>query len=267
MALIAPLAGVLGLLIGSFLNVVIHRVPRGESVVRPGSRCPTCAAPIAARHNIPVAGWLLVRGRCVHCGSAVSRRYPLVELGTSLLFVALALWLGRLDQLGALPAYLYFAAIAVALAVIDVDVRRLPDAIVLPSYPALAGLLTFAAVWQDDGPALIRAAAGAALLLLGYAAIAFTTPAAMGFGDVKLAGLIGGVLAYLSWPVLVVGAFAGFFLGAAYGVALIAIRRGTRKTAVPFGPFMLAGALLGIFVGEPVATAWVSLIALVRGLG
>src|SRR5688500_3131257 len=112
-------AAVLGLLIGSFLNVVVHRVPAGESVVRPPSRCPGCGGEIRARHNIPVAGWLLLRGRCADCGERISVRYPLVELATGLLFAALALRFA--DQLPALPAYLYFAAVGIALALIDLD--------------------------------------------------------------------------------------------------------------------------------------------------
>src|SRR4051794_38458950 len=124
----------LGLAVGSFLNVVIHRVPRGESVVSPPSSCPSCGARIRPCHNVPVLGWLLLRGRCADCGVRISARYPLVELATAVVFVALAARLAQLDQLGAVPAFAYFGAIGIALALIDLDVRRLPNAIVLPSY-------------------------------------------------------------------------------------------------------------------------------------
>jgi leader peptidase (prepilin peptidase) / N-methyltransferase len=241
-AALRVLVFLLGLAVGSFLNVVIYRVPRGESLLRPGSHCPSCQAPIRPRHNIPVVGWLLLRGRCFDCQARISVRYPLVELGTGLLFLGLA-W--RLDT-AMWPAYLYFAAIGVALALIDLDVRRLPNAIVLPSYPVLAVLLLGSAWWSDSLSAFVRAVLGALALFGFFAAIAFIYPAGMGWGDVKLAGLIGLVLGYLSWLALGVGAFLGFLLGSVIGVAIIALGKGGRKTAVPFGPFMIAGALIGI---------------------
>jgi Type II secretory pathway, prepilin signal peptidase PulO and related peptidases len=261
-ALALALVGLLGLLIGSFLNVVIHRVPRGESLVSPPSRCPACATPIRPWHNVPVVGWLILRGRCAACGERISARYPLVEAGTAVLFVLLALRLSALGQLAALPAFLYFAALGVALALIDLDVRRLPDRLVLPSYPVLA-LLFVAAAWSGGAwSALLRAALGAAALFAFYFTVAFIHPAGMGFGDVKLSGLVGGVLAWLSWPTLAIGAFAGFLLGAIVGVALIAAGRAGRKTAVPFGPFMVAGALLAVFVAEPIADWYAGLLGL-----
>ena len=133
-------SAVLGLAIGSFLNVVIWRVPRHESIVSPPSHCPGCDVPIAPRDNVPVLSWLVLRGRCRHCRNPISARYPLVELATGVLF-ALMVW--RFGLAWELPAYLYLAAIAVALALIDIDVHRLPNAIVLPSYPVMAVLLVF----------------------------------------------------------------------------------------------------------------------------
>src|SRR4051794_36713503 len=129
--MLAGIVALFGLAVGSFLNVVIHRVPRGESLIRPGSHCPQCGAAVRKRHNIPVLGWLLLRGRCADCRTPISARYPLVEAGTAALFVAVAARFGWSWQL---PAYLYLAAVAVALAFIDLDVKRLPDTIVLPSY-------------------------------------------------------------------------------------------------------------------------------------
>ena len=255
--LIAVVA-VLGLAVGSFLNVVIHRVPLGESVVHPPSRCPACGAGIAARHNVPVLGWLVLRGRCAHCGTRISVRYPLVELGTAALFVVLALRFDWPD----LPAFLYFGAIGIALAAIDLDCRRLPTAIVLPSYPVLAVLLAGSAWWQGDGWSLVRAVIGGAALFGFYLLLALAYPAGMGFGDVRLAGILGGVLAYVSWSALLIGAFAGFLLGAVTGVAILAARKGDRKTAVPFGPFMIAGALLAIFAAGPLARAYDQLLGI-----
>jgi leader peptidase (prepilin peptidase)/N-methyltransferase len=254
------LALVFGLVVGSFLNVVVHRVPRRESLVSPGSCCPRCGTPIRARHNIPVLGWLILRGRCADCSAPISVRYPLVEAGTGLLFAALAWRLDRLDLLSALPAYLWFGAAGVALALIDLELRRLPNAITFPSYPVLAVLLTASAAWQHDWWSLARAGIGAVALFGFYLLLVLLYPAGMGWGDVKLAGVLGGVLAYLSWSALLVGAFGGFLLGAVVGVAVMATGRGGRKTALPFGPFMIAGALLAIFLADPIATWYAGLL-------
>ena len=246
------LVGVLGLCIGSFLNVVIHRVPLGLSVVSPPSSCPGCEAPIRARHNVPVVGWLVLRGRCADCGAAISARYPIVELLTGAVFVLVTWRALDLNQLAAVPALLTFAALGIALGAIDLDTRRLPDVLVLPAYPVLAVLLIGAAAVRDDWWAAARAGLGGLALFGFFFALAFISPRGMGFGDVKLAGVIGLVLGYFSWWMLVIGAFAGFFLGAVVGVALIAVGAGGRKTAVPFGPFMVLGALAALWLADPV---------------
>jgi leader peptidase (prepilin peptidase) / N-methyltransferase len=246
--MVPVLALLLGVAVGSFLNVVIHRVPRHESVVRPASRCPRCGNPIRSRHNLPVLGWLILRGRCADCGTPISIRYPLVELATGLLFAALAWRLDRLDLLPALPAYLWFAGAGIALALIDLELRILPNVIVLPSYPAIAVLLAASAAWQHDWWPLARAGFGAATLFAFYLLLVLIAPSGMGWGDVKLAGLLGAVLAYLSWSTLLIGGFSAFVLGATIGTAALATGHATRKTALPFGPFMVAGALLGILV-------------------
>jgi leader peptidase (prepilin peptidase)/N-methyltransferase len=251
----------LGLAVGSFLNVVIYRVPRGESVVTPSSRCPSCDVAIRRRHNVPVFGWLVLRGRCADCGAKIGARYPLVELVTAVLFVGVTLRVNQLHLLSALPAYLYLAAVGTALAVIDLDWRRLPNAIVLPSYPVVAVLLTLSSAWQHDWWALARAAIGAAALVAFFFALALAHPAGMGLGDVKLAGILGGVLGYLSWSALLIGTFAGFLLGALVGVAVIVARHGGRKTAIPFGPSMIAGVLVALFAATPIAQFYVDLMA------
>jgi leader peptidase (prepilin peptidase) / N-methyltransferase len=260
-ALVLVFVGLLGLAIGSFLTVVAHRLPRGESLVSPGSRCPSCAVPIRPWHNVPVLGWLVLRGRCASCGARISLRYPLVEAGTGLLFVAVTARLAALDQPAAVPAFLFFTAVGIALSLIDLETKRLPNRLVLPAYPVLAVLLAAAAGWQGDWWAFVRALIGGAALYAFFFAVVFIYPAGMGFGDVKLAGLIGGVLGYLSWATLIIGAFAGFLLGAVIGVALIAAGRAGRKTAVPFGPFMVAGALLAVFVADPIADWYGSLLS------
>jgi leader peptidase (prepilin peptidase)/N-methyltransferase len=242
----ATFIGVLGLLIGSFLNVVIHRVPAGESLVRPGSRCPSCGEPLKARHNVPVLSWIVLRGRCAFCHDTISVRYPLVEIGTAVLFAAVALHFPHQQRLW--PALLWFAAISVALTVIDLDVKRLPDVIVLPSYAVIAALLVVGSTSSDGfgGHALLRGLEGAAALGAFYGAIWFIAPAAMGFGDVKFSVIIGAVTAYVSWGTLLVGAFGAFIIGSVVGVALMAFGKAGRKTAVPFGPFMAVGAWVSL---------------------
>ncbi len=243
-----------GLVIGSFLNVVVHRVPAGLSVVRPPSRCPACETPIREGDNVPVVGWLLLRGRCRACQEPISARYPLVELGCGLLF---AIMLARFGLSAELPAYLYLAAVGLALALIDLDVKRLPDVLTLPSYGVGLVLLGVASV--DDPYPLLRAVLGAAAMFAVYFALAFAYPAGMGFGDVKLSGVLGLYTAWLGWDVWGVGFFLGFLLGGVFGIALIILGKGGRKTAVPFGPFMLLGALIALLVGSQLVDSYLSL--------
>lgn len=261
--LLVVLAGVMGLLIGSFLNVVVHRVPAGESVVHPPSACPRCGARIRARDNVPVLGWLVLRGRCRDCSAPISARYPLVEAGTGVAF-ALVTWFALTGGRPAavLPALLYLAAVTIALSLIDIDVKRLPDVIVLPSYPVLLVLLAVASLVEGDLAALARAAAGAGIGFGFYFLLAFIYPAGMGFGDVKLAGVLGMALAWFGWAELVVGVFAGFLLGGVIGILLIVSRRGNRKTMIPFGPYMMAGTWLAIVVGDAVADLYLSAVGL-----
>ncbi|MBG0830671.1 prepilin peptidase [Planomonospora sp. ID67723] len=255
--LVLVLAGVLGLLVGSFLNVVIHRVPRAESLLRPGSHCPHCAAAVRPWQNVPVLSWLALRGRCAACREPISARYPLVELATAVLFAAVTARFGVTPEL---PAYLYLAAVAVALSMIDFDVHRLPDAIVKPSYAVGALLLAPAAVTGADWTPALRGLAAMAVLFAFYFALAWIYPGGMGFGDVKLAGLLGLYLGWLGWSAVVIGTFAAFLLGGLAGTALLAAGRAGRKTAMPFGPAMLAGALLAVFAAGPIAAWYVGLL-------
>jgi leader peptidase (prepilin peptidase)/N-methyltransferase len=248
-------AAVLGLLIGSFLNVVIWRVPRGESVVRPRSHCPSCGTELAERDNVPVVSWLLLRGKCRTCAAPISARYPAVELLTGALFATMA---ARIGVHVAVVAFLYFAAIAVALAFIDYDTKRLPDVIVLPAYGVIVALLVMDAAVSHRWAALLHAGIGMAALYAFYFLLILVYPAGMGGGDVKLAGVIGLVLGWLGFGPLIIGAFLGFLLGGLWGIALMAMKRANRKTGVPYGPFMLAGAVIAIFAGHPVAQLYVN---------
>jgi len=244
---------VIGAVIGSFLNVVIWRVPRGESIVRPPSSCPRCGHVIRGRDNVPVLSWLLLRGRCRDCHEPISPRYPLVEAFTAVAFGLLA-WFTGPDWV--LPALLYLAAVAIALALIDIDTHRLPDAIVLPSYAVAAVLLALASLnpgGTSDWDNLVRAAIGAVALLLVYGVAWFVYPKGMGFGDVKLAGVLGMYLGWFGWGSLFVGWFAAFLLGGVYSVGLLLRGRARRGSSIPFGPWMLAGAFVGILLGQPIA--------------
>jgi leader peptidase (prepilin peptidase) / N-methyltransferase len=232
------LAGVVGAVIGSFLNVVIHRLPRGESLVHPRSRCPGCGTQIAGYDNVPILSWLALRGRCRHCGEPISPRYPVVELLTAVVFAAVVLVRGFDDDL---ILELPFVAALIALAGIDLDHKLLPNKIVYPlaAYGVIATLL----VDQDDLVENLIAGAGAFLFLL-LAVIAY--PRGMGMGDVKLAGAMGLYLGLSVIPALLVA----FLSGSLVGVVIIA-REGAagRKKAVPFGVFLALGGIVGVLAG------------------
>jgi leader peptidase (prepilin peptidase)/N-methyltransferase len=258
------LAAVFGLVIGSFLNVVVYRVPAGIPLTRE-SRCPACDAPVRPWQNVPVVSWMLLRGRCATCRTAISARYPLVEIATALAFLGVV-WaatetvaVAGVDgsSIAVLLAYLWLAAVSVALTLIDLDVQRLPNAIVLPSYAVAFGLFAIAASLGADPMGLVRAAVGAAAMYGFYALLRLIRPDGMGGGDVRLAGVLGIYLGWIGWGALAVGGFAAFVLGGLYGVAVIVARRAGRRDAIPFGPWMLAGAWLGIAAGEPLAQAYV----------
>lgn len=257
MLVTASAVAVLGVLIGSFLNVVIHRVPEGASVVSPPSACPECGHGIRRRDNVPVLSWLLLRGRCRDCAARISPRYPLVEVGTGLLFGLVTLVVG---VSWALPAYLYLAAISVALAMIDLDVHRLPDAIVLPSYAVAAVLLTTASWGEGEWGALLRAGVSAVVLFLVYAVLFVVKPGGMGLGDVKLAGVLGLYLGWWGWSALAVGGFAAFLFGGAAGLVLVLRSRAGRRSRIPFGPYMLGGALFALVAAAPIAQWYLHLL-------
>jgi leader peptidase (prepilin peptidase)/N-methyltransferase len=241
------LLAVVALLVGSFLNVVIARVPAGESVVSPRSRCPKCETEISARDNIPVVSWLLLRGRCRSCQEPISVRYPLVELAN------VGLWLAMLWRFGwtlDLPAYLYFASVGLALAVIDIDTKRLPNPLTLPSYVVVGALLLLPAIVDGSWSAYLTAWLAGLALFAFYFLLVVIYPRGMGLGDVKLAGVLGLVLGWLGWGELAVGGFLGFLLGAVVGGLLMAVRKAGRKTKIPFGPFMILGALIAILWGS-----------------
>lgn len=257
--MIPLLAAVIGVVIGSFLNVVVARVPAHQSLL-PRSACPRCGHRIRGWDTIPVLSWLVLRRRCRDCHQPISTRYPLVEAGTAVLFALTAWWAG---PTWLLPALLFLSAVAVALALIDLDVHRLPDVIVLPSVVVGAALLALAS-WNPGGAsdwgALLRSALGGLALCVFYLLVALVYPGGMGLGDVKLAGLLGLYLAWFGWPTLLVGAFAGFALGGVFAVGLLVTGRARRGSGIPFGPWMLLGAAVGVVAGRTLWSAYLGLV-------
>lgn len=237
-----------GLLIGSFLTVVAHRVPRGESIVGGRSHCPACGAQIAAYDNIPVLSWVLLRGRARCCGAAISPRYPLTELATGALYAAttLVLW----GDAGSIALGLAFVTMLLAITLTDLERRIIPNKILLVG--ALAGLTLAAATDPGSLPerAIATAAAGGLLF-----AVALAYPRGMGMGDVKLAAVMGLYLGRSVAPALLIA----FAAGSLAGLALIA-RHGAaaRKQAVPFGPFLALGGVIALFVGDQIVDWYLS---------
>jgi leader peptidase (prepilin peptidase)/N-methyltransferase len=237
-AVVAAICAPFGLLIGSFLNVVIWRVPRGESVVRPGSHCPGCDAEIGARDNVPVLSWLLLRGRCRHCESRIRFRYPSVELACAVLFGIVG---ASFHDSWALFGYLVLVAALLALSVIDLDHFLLPNKVIYPTAAIVVPLLAAASAITGDWGALGRAALAALIDFAIFYVIWFAAPGAMGFGDVRLAALLGFALGWISWSALWLGIFLPFLLGTVGGIVLAA-----PIVVVP----MLLGGVGGFVMGE-----------------
>ncbi|HET7488237.1 MAG TPA: prepilin peptidase [Acidimicrobiales bacterium] len=246
-------SAVLGLAVGSFLNVVIYRVPRKESVVKPRSRCPGCGTTLAARDNIPVVSWVLLRGKCRTCGEPISPRYPLVELGTAAVFAIVA---ARIGPHAVLPAFLVVMAGLVAISAVDLELFIVPNRILYPTLFVAAPLLVIAAAVDGDWHRLLTAAIGGAIGWGLLFAIHMVSPAGMGFGDVRLAGLIGMLLGWLSLGHVLVALFLGFATAALVGVVLIAVGVKSRKDKLPFGPFLALGALLAVLFGTALIAAY-----------
>ena len=240
-ALTAVVAGVAGLVAGSFATTLAERVPGGRDVLRPPGRCPECGAALRIADMVPVASWVRLRGNCRACGQPFGFWYPAAEVTTCALFAGLGLRTGATAEL---PAFCYLAAVSVTLAVIDLRWRRLPDLLTLPSYPIALALLLVAAPFIPNGwSKVIHGLIGLGVLGAFYLFLAFIYPAGIGWGDVKLSGVLGLYLGWCGARVFVAGALAGYLFAAVTGIGLIAAGKATRKTAIPFGPFMLAGAL------------------------
>ncbi len=237
--------GLFGGAIGSFLNVVIYRVPSGLSVVKPASACPSCGAPIKTRDNIPVLSWFLLRGRCRSCDAAISPRYPVVEAATATLWIGCTLRFAKIEE--AVFASLMVSTL-LALAMIDIDTRRLPNSIVLPGTAVAALWVIVLAALTSDGRLVVRAAlCGAAAFALLF--VIALVSGGMGFGDVKLAAFIGILTGRFAWQLTVSAILIAFIGGGLFAVVLLLTRRAGRKSAMPFGPALAFGAVAALFLG------------------
>lgn len=241
------LAALGGLLVGSFLNVVAHRLPRGESLLAPGSRCPACRAPVRPYDNVPVLSWLLLRGRCRACGAPIGPQYPLVELATGALYAAVV---ATREDAAAIALGLILVTALVPIVVVDLEQRLIPNAITGPA--AAAALVAGLALDRSGVPEQLIAAGAAGGFFL---AAALVHPRGMGMGDVKLAAVMGLCLGRAVAPALLVGLLAGVLAGGVV-IARVGARAG-RKTAVPFGPFLALGAIVALFAGDALVS-WYS---------
>jgi leader peptidase (prepilin peptidase)/N-methyltransferase len=247
-------AAALGLVIGSYLNVVIHRLPREESTVVPRSRCPRCGTPLRARDNLPLVSFLLLRGRCRRCKAPISWRYPLIEAATGALFVACVEAFGISWRTAAAAA---FGAALIALAGIDFEHFLLPDAITLPGIAA-GLLISLGAGWIDWRDSLLGAlVGGGGLWLLRQAWLLLRHEEGMGLGDVKMLAMVG---AFLGWQGVLVTVFLGSLAGALFGLTLIAAGRLDLGSRLPFGVFLAAGALVALFAGPALVAHYARLL-------
>jgi leader peptidase (prepilin peptidase)/N-methyltransferase len=238
-------AGLFGLLVGSFLNVCIYRLPRGTSVVFPPSACGSCQRPLRWFENIPVVSWLVLRGRCARCQAPISAQYPIVELVTGGLFAATV----AVTPVGPLlVARLLFGAALIVLFAIDLEHQILPNVITLPGI--VIGL-AFALIAPPGWPAALIGAAGGGGVLYAIAAGYYYLrhEDGLGMGDVKMLAMIG---AFLGWQLMLLTLVLASLAGAAVGVALIVSQRGTMKYALPFGTFLAVGAAIAMLVGQPI---------------
>jgi leader peptidase (prepilin peptidase)/N-methyltransferase len=251
--------GVIGLFVGSFMNVVIERVPRRESIVTPRSRCVRCGTPIANRDNLPLVSWFILRGRCRTCGQPISWRYPLVEFAVAGVFAGVAATFGVGWNL--LP-FLVLTAGLVALGCIDVERHVLPVRIVYPVLATVAILFLIETIATGQWHRLLVAIACAAAWFALFFAINWTSPRLLGFGDVRFAVILGLGLGWLGVPVVFVGFMASNIAGLIVALALIGTGRMNRETPIPYGVFLALGTLVAVFVSpaimEHVRKLWCS---------
>lgn len=239
---------VLGLLIGSFLTVVVDRVPRGDSVVTPGSTCGHCGLLLGPLDLVPVVSWVVLRGKCRRCRAAIGVEPLLLELATAALFVAFTV---KFHATWELAAYCVFGAGLIALSWIDLHTKRLPREITYATAAIGVPLLCIAALVRHEPRRMWMMLLGAACALAFMGLVYLLSRGGMGDGDVRLSPLLGAFLGWLNPGFVAPGLFLGFLYGAVVGVVVMAVSHGGRKTSVPFGPFLAAGSVTAVWLGQP----------------
>jgi len=234
----------LGLIIGSFSNVCIYRIPKNESIIFPASRCPNCHTPIKAIDNIPILSYLLLKGKCRQCGEKISIRYPIVEFLSGVIYLLIFLVYGRSGQS---IIYALLSSALIIISFIDLDKQIIPDEISLPGIIIGFILSIFVPYISYFNSILGIIIGGGIIFLIALAGLAIFKKEAMGGGDVKLAAMIG---AFIGWKYIIISLFIGFFIGAIAGILLILSKIKSRDDMVPFGPFIALGSLITILWGE-----------------
>ena len=237
---------ILGLIVGSFSNVCIYRIPRNESIIFPASHCPKCCSNISPKDNIPLLSYILLKGRCRNCKSKISIQYPIVELLTGLIYLIIYLTYGLSVQF---LIYIILSSALIIIAFIDLNEQIVPDVISLPGIVIGFILSFFVPYISFINSVLGIFAGGGIILIIGLAGSIIFKKEAMGGGDVKLAAMIG---AFLGWRYIIISLFLGFFLGALAGIILILSKIKSREDVVPFGPFIVLGSLITLLWGEKI---------------
>ena len=242
----AVLIFILGLIVGSFSNVCIYRIPKNESIIFPASHCPKCNSPIKPVDNIPLISYILLKGRCRNCKSKISIQYPVVELLTGLIYLIISLIYGLSVQT---LIYIILSSALIIIAFIDLNEEIVPDVISLPGIVIGFIISFFVTYISFINSALGVVVGGGIILIIGLAGSAIFKKEAMGGGDVKLAAMIG---AFLGWKYIIISLFLGFFLGALAGIILILSKIKSKEDMVPFGPFIVLGSFVTILWGEKI---------------
>ncbi len=242
---------ILGLIVGSFSNVCIYRIPRNESIVYPASHCPKCRSNISPKDNIPLLSFILLKGRCRNCKSKISIQYPIVELLTGLIYLIIYLIFGLSIQT---LIYIILSSALIIIAFIDLNEQIVPDVISLPGIVVGFIISFFAPYILFINSALGVLIGGGIILIIGLAGSVIFKKEAMGGGDVKLAAMIG---AFLGWRYIIISLFLGFFLGALAGIILIMSKIKSREDAIPFGPFIVLGSFITLLWGEKIISWYI----------
>lgn len=242
---------ILGLIVGSFSNVCIYRMPRNESIIYPASHCPKCRSNISPKDNVPLLSYILLKGRCRNCKSKISIQYPIVEFLTGLIYLIIYLIFGLSIQT---LIYIILSSALIIIAFIDLHEQIVPDVISLPGIVIGFIISFFVSYISYMNSALGVLVGGGIILIIGLGGSVIFKKEAMGGGDVKLAAMIG---AFLGWRYIIISLFSGFFLGALAGIFLILSKIKSREDVIPFGPFIVLGSFITLLWGEKIISWYI----------